>query len=124
MGQRLNIVIDSVRPSKLATFWANTLSGYSVRPYDDEEIAKLASKGLTPETDRAVAVDGDGPTIWFQKSNQSTKGRNRIHFDICGLPRDAEVERLRGLGATVRDEHDDHTVMLDPEGNQFCVGDW
>ena len=27
------------------------------------------------------------------------------------------------LGAGVRDEHDTFTVMLDPEGNEFCVLD-
>lgn len=124
MAQRFQIVIDSLIPSKLARFWASALSGYAVRPYDDEELARLASKGLTPETDPSVAVDGDGPTFWFQKSSQSAKGRNRIHLDICGVDRGTEVERLRGLGATIRDERDDHTVMLDLEGNQFCVGDW
>ena len=36
---------------------------------------------------------------------------------------DAEVARLRGLGATVRDERDGYTVMQDPEGNEFCVRD-
>ena len=41
-----------------------------------------------------------------------------------GAPRAAEVERLLALGARIRDEHDNHTVMLDPEGNQFCIGDW
>lgn len=42
---------------------------------------------------------------------------------------DAEVERLRVLGATVIRKHDqdwgpypeDHWVMADPEGNEFCV---
>jgi hypothetical protein len=28
---------------------------------------------------------------------------------------------LPALSARVRDEHDTHTVMLDPEGNPFCV---
>jgi hypothetical protein len=37
--------------------------------------------------------------------------------------RAAEVKRLQGLGATIRDEHDRHTVMLDLEGNEFCVID-
>ena len=32
-----------------------------------------------------------------------------------------EVARLKSLGATVLDEGEDLTVMLDPEGNEFCV---
>jgi hypothetical protein len=31
------------------------------------------------------------------------------------------VARLEALGARVRDVHADFTVMLDPEGNEFCV---
>lgn len=123
MAQRFEIVFDSLVPSALARFWAGALAGYAVRAYDEEELARLSSRGLTPETDTAVAVDGAGPTLWFQQSDRATTARNRIHFDIVGVERDAEVERLRRLGATVRDEQDTHTVMLDPEGNQFCVFD-
>jgi hypothetical protein len=32
-----------------------------------------------------------------------------------------EIERLQRLGARIRDVHASHTVMLDPEGNEFCV---
>lgn len=121
MAQRYEIVFDSVLPSRLANFWASALAGYEVRPYDRSEIARLASLGLTPETDPTVAVDGPGPTLWFQKSDHATTGKNRIHVDLRGTPRAAEVERLLAIGANVRDVHEDHTVMLDPEGNQFCV---
>ena len=31
------------------------------------------------------------------------------------------MARLRGLGATVVERFDSHTVMRDPEGNEFCV---
>ena len=117
------IVVDAHVPSKLARFWAQALPGYTVRPYDAAEIARLASMGLTPETDTGVPIGGDGPTIWFQKSPSTTTQRNRIHFDLKFRPRSAEVARLRDIGATIRDERENHTVMLDPEGNQFCVFD-
>ena len=117
------IVVDAQTPSRLAKFWARALRGYQVRPYDDQEIARLASIGLTPETDTSVPIDGNGPTVWFQKSRKPATQRNRIHFDLSFANRKAEAERLRELGATVRDEHKDHTVMLDPEGNQFCLFD-
>lgn len=120
----LEITIDARTPSALAVFWAEALDGYRVRPYDDEEIARLASLGLTPETDPSVPIDAAGqPTIWFQKSDVITTGRNRIHFDLAFADRHSEVERLKVLGASVRTERGDHIVMLDPEGNQFCLFD-
>ena len=118
------IVIDAKTPYALAHFWAAALQGYEVRAYDDKEIARLAALGLTPETDTSVPIDSQsGPTVWFQKSDEVTTTRNRIHFDLKYAERRDEVVRLEKLGATVRSERDDHTVMLDPEGNQFCLFD-
>ena len=119
----LQITIDALTPYTLAKFWAEVLPTYEIRPYDDREIARLASIGLRPETDTSVPIDGDGPTIWFQKSGETTKSRNRIHFDLAFADKHAEADRLLGLGAKVRDEREDHVVLLDPEGNQFCLFD-
>ena len=122
--QSFQITIDAASPSRLARFWAAALPGYQVRPYDDAEIARLASLGLTPETDTSVPIDAQGqPTIWFQKSDRVTTVRNRIHLDLTNGERSAEADRLQALGATIADERDDHTVMRDPEGNQFCLFD-
>lgn len=118
---KLEIVFDALVPADLARFWACVMAGYSVRPYDDKEIARLASLGLTPQMDPTVPIDGDGPTIWFQQSDSATTTRNRVHLDVKVRDRKAEAERLVALGATIRDVRDDHTVMLDPEGNQFCL---
>ncbi|MCP5183250.1 MAG: VOC family protein [Pseudomonadales bacterium] len=120
----LEIVIDSKCPYRLAHFWAAALPGYEVRPYDEDEIARLAALGLTRETDTSVPIDSiDKPTVWFQKSDDLTTSRNRIHFDLKFGNRHAEVTRLLALGATVLKERVDHIVMLDPEGNQFCLFD-
>jgi len=121
MAALKEIVIDSRRPAALARFWAAALDGYAVRPYDEAEIARLAALGFTPETDPGVMVDGPGPTLCFQLNPAPKTARNRVHMDIAAVSRAAEVERLTGLGARVRDEHDGFTVMLDPEGNEFCV---
>jgi hypothetical protein len=117
------IVFDSLHPAGLARFWAAALEGYEVRSYDGAEIARLAALGLTPETDPAVAVDGPGPTLFFQRTGEAKSARNRVHLDLVGADRRIEVARLEALGATVRDVHAHHTVMLDPEGNEFCVRD-
>jgi predicted enzyme related to lactoylglutathione lyase len=63
--------------------------------------------------------------------------KNRVHLDLNvggghGTPLedrkkavDAQVDRLRGEGATVVrpvEQHDEYwVVMQDPEGNEFCL---
>src|SRR5580700_9539856 len=119
----VEIVVDSAHPASLARFWAAALDGYAVRAYDAAEIDRLARLGLTPETDPAVMVDGPGPTLCFQLERAPKLARNRWHLDIFGSGRGQEIERLTALGATVRDHHEAYSVLLDPEGNEFCVID-
>ncbi len=123
MARLQEVVFDSRDPPALAKFWAAVLDGYEVRAYDDAEIERLASLGLTPETDPNVAVDGDGPTLFFRRSSEPKLKPNRIHLDVRAPVRSTEVQRLEKLGAKVRDEHENFPVMLDPEGNEFCVVD-
>jgi len=117
------IVFDCEHAPRLARFWASAIDGYAVRPYDDAEIARLAGLGLTPETDPVVMVDGDGPSLCFQQVDEPKRDKNRVHIDLRSDDRHREVERLSQLGATVHAEYDDHTVLLDPEDNEFCVYD-
>jgi hypothetical protein len=121
MGKLREIVFDCERPSRLAQFWAAVLDGYLVRPYDEPEIARLAARGLTPETDPSVLVDGPGPILCFQKVPGRTYANNRVHLDVAVADSHAEVTRLLGLGASVQRKAESYTVMSDPEGNQFCV---
>jgi Glyoxalase-like domain len=123
MARIKEIVVDALNPAGLARFWAAVLDDYAVRPYGERDLAKLASRGLTPETDPSVALDGSGPTLFFQLTRQSKVGRNRIHLDLRCDSRADEVARLQQLGASVRDVRATYTVMLDPEGNEFCVQD-
>ncbi len=123
MGTLQAIVIDAMDPRALARFWAEALEGYAVRPYDDAEIKRLAEQGRTPESDPSVAIDGPGPTLFVQEASEPKTVRNRVHLDLQAAARSAEVERLCAIGARVRDVHDDFTVLLDPEGNEFCVVD-
>lgn len=64
----------------------------------------------------------------FVPVEHEKSGKNRLHWDFAphaGDDRDAEIERLVGLGATVLDvgRPDDATwtVLTDPDGNEFCV---
>jgi predicted enzyme related to lactoylglutathione lyase len=69
-------------------------------------------------------------SFWaLQQVPEPRLGKNRVHLDLRGdAGRAAEVARLVDLGARVIDE--EHavpglawTVLADPEGNEFCVGE-
>ena len=121
MGRLQEIVFESRQAPAQARFWAAALDGYAVRPYDQAEIDRLAALGLTPETDPVVLVDGPGPSLCFHQVPTRDYTNNRVHLDISAADRAAEVERLQALGARVQREADGYTVLVDPEGNQFCV---
>ena len=116
-----DVVFDCSRPAPLARFWAAVLDDYDVRPYDEEEIAKLAAQGLTPDTDPVVFVDGPGPNICFQEVPEGKITKNRVHLELTAPDRHGEVERLVALGASVYYVGEEWTTLLDPEGNEFCV---
>jgi hypothetical protein len=81
--------------------------------------------------------DGAGPRIYFQRVPEPKTVKNRVHLDLdagggASVPLeerrrrvDAEVERLRGIGATrlraVEESGEYWVVMQDPEANEFCV---
>jgi len=123
MGSIHEIVFDCDKPARLAQFWAGLLDGYAVRDYDEAEVARLAALGLTPETDPTVMVDGPGPSICFQNVDGRRYDNNRLHLDIEVSDRNGAVERLRLAGAEAVRVLPKYTVMLDPEGNQFCLVD-
>jgi hypothetical protein len=115
------IVFDCESAPTLARFWAELLDGYSVRPYDQAEVDRLAKLGLTPETDPTVLVDGPGPMLCFQQVQDRRYEGDRVHLDLSVADRRQEVQRVRALGGAVVREAPDYTVMRDPEGNQFCI---
>lgn len=116
-------MLDCRHQARLARFWAAALDDFEVLAYDDDEIARLARLGLTPETDTCVIVIGPGLELCFQQVDVVPTPQRPIHLDICSTSRSLEVHRLVALGATVREDFEKHTWMLDPEGNDFCVTD-
>jgi hypothetical protein len=122
MARLKEIVFDCRRAAPLARFWAAILDGYAVRPYDDEEIARLAALGFTPETDPVVMVDGPGPTLCFHEIERG-RVQGRIHLDLEVSDRTAQRTLVLSLGGSVVREAEGYTVMADPEGNHFCLVD-
>jgi predicted enzyme related to lactoylglutathione lyase len=124
------VVFDCRDAAPLARFWAAALD-WSVAPYDEVELARLAAKGITdPEEDPTVMVeppeDSELPVLFFTEVPESKGGKNRVHLDVLAEDElEEEVERLEQLGASIQNwaEGDGGVwcVMLDPEGNEFCV---
>jgi hypothetical protein len=121
-GALKEIVFDCGHPASLARFWVTLLAGYAVRSYDEQELARLASLGLSPETDPVVMADGPGPTLCFHEVERG-RVHGRIHLDVQVGHRAAEKDRLLALGASLIREGVGYTVMADPEGNHFCLVD-
>ena len=121
MSHLVEIVLDCRHAPSLARFWEVAL-GWRIRPYDEAEVTRLASLGLTSETDPTVAIDSpDGSLVFFlQEVPEPKTVKNRMHVDVR-LQDEAHLERLLRLGATVLSEHDGWRVLADPEGNEFCV---
>jgi predicted enzyme related to lactoylglutathione lyase len=107
-----NVTFDCEHPPRVAEFWAAAL-GYQV---------KEASEFFA----EVVAPDGTRPNLLFIKVPEPRTGKNRVHVDLGSDDREGEIERLVGLGATRGETHTmagiTWTVLQDPEGNEFCVG--
>jgi hypothetical protein len=119
-----DVVFDCAHPASLARFWAATLDGYAVAPYDDAELARLREMGIDDaEDDPSVLVEpaGAGLRLWFQRVPEPKEVKNRLHLDVFAEDVDAEVARLEQLGARVVERLEDHPILHDPEGNEFCV---
>ena len=117
---------DALDPHRLAAFWALAL-GYVDEPgYDEEGGASL------------VDPEGVLPAIGFLRVPEGKTAKNRVHVDIrvaAGRPVEPDVrerwvrakaaELVVAGASVVREETYDgrfgHVVMLDPEGNEFCV---
>ena len=106
------LTFDCADQRRVAGFWAAVL-GYRLVDIDEEgaEIADPAGRGWP---------------ILFLVVPEGKAVKNRLHLDLRPPASMAEeVERVSALGATVfryvEEEGSFWTVMLDPEGNEFCV---
>jgi catechol 2,3-dioxygenase-like lactoylglutathione lyase family enzyme len=108
-----HITFDCDDPPKLAAFWSRVLD----RPVDEVPGVFFAS------IDDSVA---GRPSWFFIKVPEPKTTKNRLHVDLTAVDREAEVARLISLGASRISDHDAWgavwTVLADPEGNEFCVG--
>lgn len=119
-----DIVIDCGHASSLARFWAAALDDYDIAPYDDAELERLRANGIDdPADDPTVLLlsRSGGPRLWLQHVDEPKSGKNRVHLDLVAEDRDRERERLSRLGARLVARFDDHLLLADPQGNEFCL---
>lgn len=102
--------IDSHDPGALGRWWHRALGWVVV--HDDPQEFEIRSS-----PDRL-------PGLLFVSVPERKSIKNRLHLDFRPDDRDAEVERLIGLGATrvdIGQGERSWVVLTDPEGNEFCV---
>ncbi len=134
MARPFGITIDCADPPRLARFWRQLLDyaddpappGYDSWPEYDRANGvsdEQASAGAT-----VVEPDGVGPRIYFQRVPEPKVVKNRLHLDVpAGGDQTRAVlrRRVEELGGTFLRSSDDPAdpflVMLDPEGNEFCL---
>lgn len=125
MAMLRDIVVDCENPAALARWWAATIDGYRVAPYDDAELARLRAMGvMDPEDDPSVLVEpesGAGPRLFFQRVAEPKQVKNRVHLDLRAHDVDSETRRLAERGAVELYRIGTNVTMVDPEGNEFCL---
>jgi hypothetical protein len=141
---RVQVVFDCADPTGQAAFWQEALHYASPPPPEPHATWQDALRaGGVPEdhwndVSAAEDPDGVGPRLFFQKVPEGKVAKNRVHLDLnvgggAAVPLeerrrrvDAEVARLKALGATDErgaiEKGGEYWVrMNDPEGNEFCV---
>lgn len=107
------VTIDTGDALKLAEFWTAALRTEIAQNFGGEFLM------LAPTAEGAVQIG-------IQRVPDAVPGKNRVHFDMHVSDRLAEIARLVELGATELATHTvpglTWTVLADPDGNQFCVG--
>ncbi|MGY1670525.1 VOC family protein [Geodermatophilus sp. SYSU D00710] len=105
---------DAIDPSRLARFWAGVLRWETA-----EESS--GAVGLLPP-------DDTGFGIRFVPTQEPKVGLNRVHLDLTSASLGDQrqtVARALDLGGRHLDvgqlPEEEHVVLADPEGNEFCV---
>jgi len=113
----LGIVVDCRDSLSQAHWWASVLAHQVSERNVDEYLVSDRSSGGTP--------------LYFMNVPELKAVKNRLHVDVAtdDLIED-EVARLVAMGGTLVEMRQDPAtltnpdtwaVMLDPEGNEFCV---
>ena len=100
-----DLCIDANDPVLVGEFWAGVLG----LDGEIDDVGEMVLRGERPEQ-----------TIWINRVPEPKTVKHRLHLDIEVTSLDPLIER----GATVlrpAGEEDHWTVMVDPEGGEFCA---
>jgi DNA-binding MarR family transcriptional regulator len=111
---------------------ALTLGMVTVDTQDARELAQWWAEQTGGELDDSydgwfVTLKGGGLPVMlaFQRVDDPTPGKNKVHLDLTSADVDAEVDRLVAAGATMVERRGDEqfrwVTMSDPHGNLFDV---
>jgi predicted enzyme related to lactoylglutathione lyase len=110
IGSIDEVVIDCADPGTLAAFWSQVLGGEPVER--DAAWWYILPPGWTQ--------------LSFQKVPEGKTVKNRVHLDVRvddieAATAQAEALGARRVGAVHHDTGGSFQVLLDPEGNEWCV---
>ena len=112
-GPVARVAVDCVDPPAMARFWDGAMD-WTLHEVTDRSAMLRSAKGV-------------GPFLEFLRTPGTKTAPDRVHLDLLPYPGDdkeAEVARLRDLGATDLDLGQGDvpwTCLSDPEGHEFCV---
>ena len=112
---KIGLVLDCADPETLAAFW--------------EQALRVKRLGAAGNYVLLASPSGALPNLLLQRVSEPKVAKNRMHLDVETPDVDGEVERLEGIGAHRLEEHTrtEHgrrwVIMVDPDGNEFCVCD-
>lgn len=117
------LCIDCADPDELSRFWCSVL-GYEVQG-KEEGVVTIGSPDVPEGKDRLGPVP---PQLTFAQVPEGKVVKNRLHLDVNPADQEQgeEVRRLLDLGARYADVGQggqSWVVLVDPEGNEFCVLD-
>ena len=129
--KQVQVTFDCADPERVGRFWCEVL-GYVVPPPPEgfaswDDFARALPPEYQGSAFACIDPTGVGPRLFFQRVPEGKVVKNRVHLDLKALGgMEAEVERLERLGArsvrlVTENPKEAHTVMQDPEGNEYCV---
>ena len=113
------IVIESTDPTGAAAFWSEAL-GWKLREYQPGNVPWMSASGDADQHDLKL--------VFVQARDERAQG-NRLYFNPSGCQLSDEVERLRGLGATLAattraagtQPETPWVALVDPGGTGFTL---
>ena len=111
------VIVDSRDPDRITPFWCALLG---------VEVLENRNGGQYVSLQPAPCLPGSMMLV-FQRVPETKTGKNRVHVDMFVEDLAAETARVEELGGrwtepgTVNDGGWLSRVMVDPEGNEFCI---